>query len=257
MAKSEKVKEKKPKQRSPNFPVLSLKKAVEFTGQLYDEYKKHGARVNLAHKLWGYTEHGSAASRCVAAVKAFGLIEVLGSGKAKKVNVSDYGERVCGGAPDHKEILKKLALLPSIHLRLWEYYNGNIPTDELLKDYLLWEHKPPFNKLSVSRFISEFRETIIFAKLGSSDIIGEKVDDVKPPAEKPKLEFGNMPENITYFPLPLPLINGAMTALNMPRLMMSEENYKFMLEQLKAYKSQIVRTPEQPDTGNEKKEPKE
>lgn len=245
MTKSEGTKEQKPKTRSPNFPAVSLKKAVDLTGQLYDEYKKHEARINLVHKLWGYKEHGSAASRAIAAVNAFGLIEVSGVGIAKKVRVSDYGERVYEGAPDHEKILKKAALLPPIHLKLWTHFNGDIPNDELLRDYLLWEHKPQFNKLSVSSFISEFRETISFAKLGSSEIIEEEEAETKPPVTETKREPKTVQRDDRCFDLPLPLINGEMTVIKMPRLMMSEENYKFMLDIFEAYKWNIVRKPEQ------------
>ena len=184
MANSEEKKTKKPpKTRSPNFPAFSLKKIVDLTGKLYGKYKKHEAPIGLAHQLWGYKEHGSAASRAIAASRAYGLVEVSGVGKAKKVRVSEYGEHICGNAPDREEILKKVALLPPIYLKLWTHYNGDIPIDDLLKNYLLWEHEPKFNELSVPTFISEFRETISFAKLGSSDTIDKNGTETEPPID--------------------------------------------------------------------------
>lgn len=245
MAKTERQVAKVPRTRSPNFPALNLKIAVELVSRFYETYKKHETPIGLAHELWGYQQYGSAANRMVAAIGAYGLIETSGVGKNKKVKISEEGKRICGGAPDHEDLLKRSALLPPIHLETWTHYDGDIPNDELLKNYFLWEHKPPFNKLSVSSFISEFRETISFAKLDSSGIIDKNEAKTEPPkVDKPE-GINNMKTDLSYFDLPLMLINGDMATLRVPRQMMSEENFGFMKTQLDAYKSAIVRKPEQ------------
>lgn len=122
MAKTKENNPKSPRTRSPNFPVVSLKKAVEWIGQLYDEYQKHDIPINLVHSAWGYKEHGSAGNRCIAAVKAFGLVDVTGSGKTSKVKVTEDGHRIYEKAPDASKLLKKAALLPPIHDELWKRY---------------------------------------------------------------------------------------------------------------------------------------
>lgn len=246
MAKAEEKKVRKKTHRSPNFPAVSLKKAVELTGQLYGEYKKHEIPVNLVHKAWDYAEHGSAGNRCIAAIKSFGLIEVIGSGKTRKIKVSENGHRIHGNAPDIKEILKKAALLPLLHAELWNHFNANIPNDDLLKNYLLWEHQPAFNEQSVSGFISEFRDTISYAKLGSSDIIGEKalyVEDNEvedKPINDRSLKMPPITGNTFDQPIPLP--DGSTAVLRMPRPM-SDENFTFIEKFLELIKPNIVFKP--------------
>ena len=185
---------KKPKHRSPNFPAINLQKAVELTGKLLDEFGKHEIPVNLVNKAWGYQEEGSSSgNRCVAAVKAFGLIDVTGFGKNRKVKVSDYGYRIHENAPDRAKILKIVVLLPEIHSTVWEHFNGSLPNNDLLKNYLLWEHEPKFNKQSVSTFISEFRDSISFAKLESSSYNEvEDEDSGDDEDESPEIKVGDL-----------------------------------------------------------------
>ncbi len=231
--------------RSPNYPAVSLKKSVEQVGQLYDTHKAHIVPVKMVRELWGYkAKNSSIGDQCVAAAKSFGLIEIEGKGELRKVRISNRGHRIHMKAPDYENLLKKTALSPAIYSEIWEHFQGDLPNDELLKNYLLWEHSPRFNEKYVDRFIALFRESISFSNLTSGDIMeGEETENNKPENEKidDKIPKGNMPmtPKIGTFDLPIPLLDGLSAFLRIPRPM-SEENYSHLVNFLKTIKPSIV-----------------
>ena len=91
---------KQTRHRSPNHPLISLRKAVGRASDLYWKYKRHEVPVATAHTTWEYKEHSGVANQCVAALKSYGLLEVSGKAKDRKVKVTDRAERVTRKAPD-------------------------------------------------------------------------------------------------------------------------------------------------------------
>jgi hypothetical protein len=165
---------KRTRHRSPNYPMIGLRKAVERTTQLHDKYKRASVPIHLVQELWGYKPHSSSGNQSVAAVKAYGLVDVDGDGKARRVRVSDAGHRILGKSPDHKDLLKKAALSPSIHAELWQKYEGEaFPDDSLINHYLVWEREEgTFNPDTVDAFIDNFRDSLHYAALLPGGTIG-------------------------------------------------------------------------------------
>lgn len=62
-------------------------------------------------------------------------------------------------------------MAPTIHKEVWDHYEGDIPHDDILKDYLLWERpeNSRFTEDAVDSFISRLRETLSYAKLTGDD----------------------------------------------------------------------------------------
>ncbi|MCH7690680.1 MAG: hypothetical protein IIA17_06500, partial [candidate division Zixibacteria bacterium] len=141
-------------QRSPNFPAVSLKKGIELTKTIYDQDKISKIPERIAHERWGYKPYSSVAGQLVGAVKAYGLIEVEGKGKNRYVRISDTGRRIVLETQDKLKLLKKAALLPHINRTLWEKYEGYLPQDDVLREYLIFTLK--FNEDSVDYFITQF-----------------------------------------------------------------------------------------------------
>jgi hypothetical protein len=209
--------------------------------------------IRLVHELWGYKALGSSlGDQCIAAAKAFGLIEIEGKGGERKIHISAQGHRIHMKAPDYEDLLKKAALSPSIYSEIWEHYQGDLPNDKLLKNYLVWEHQPRFNEKYVDRFIVLFRESISFANLTSGDTIREEEtkndepEDIKIDDDKPKGKIP-MPSKTGTFDLPIPLLDGLSAFLRIPRPM-SEENYSHLVNFLNAIKPSIVSKSKQDET---------
>lgn len=167
---------KKKRQRSPNYPSLDLKQAIDKARALFDADRRHAMPSNLAHERWGYKSESSAAQQCEAALKAYGLLDAHGTGKSRKLSVSEKAERIIRDAPDRGALLKVAALGPKIHSELWEkYLHDGLPSDEIIRTYLLWERESgQFNEEAIGDVIRRFRSSIGLAKLDSSSMIEEE-----------------------------------------------------------------------------------
>lgn len=78
-------------------------------------------------------------------------------------------------SPDRIKAIQEAALNPIIHQKLWDRYEGNLPSDETFRIHLLRDYK--FTEGAVKDFISQFKRTIAFAKLGKSDkLFGHEED---------------------------------------------------------------------------------
>ena len=154
----------RPRHRSPNFPSISLEEAVKRTERLYRAAKQHPVPLGVAHEKWGYEAGGSYGNQTVAALKAYGLVDVRGTGDAREVSVSEEARRIILESDDRGQILKKCALAPAINSDVWDFYGAELPDDDaVLRNHLIWQKR--FNENSVDKYISELRETIAFAGL--------------------------------------------------------------------------------------------
>lgn len=178
--------------RSPNFPVIDLGAAVELTEKLFETADRHPLPIqSVIEKTWALRA-GSYGYQIVAAVKAFGLIEVEGKGKKRQIKVSEVGAKIVRGYPEKVGLIAEAALAPRMFRSVWDKYGGNLPPDDTISYYLEFDHDPNFNRKSISDFLRQFRETIAFAKPISSAIIpnkdgkGEGDDDDDPKNDVPE-----------------------------------------------------------------------
>ncbi len=164
---------KKARVRSPAYPAVNLKEAIDRAKAVYRHEKRAAAPVAVVSGHWGLDIKSSGALRLIAALKQFGLLVEEGSGEDRKVRLSDRALDILlaesDESPDRIAAIKAAALSPKIHRMLWDSNNGNLPSDATIKSHLV--RKLEFNDAHVDKFIREFRSTIEFAKLESSDII--------------------------------------------------------------------------------------
>ena len=165
---------KKSRQRSPNYPAIGLEKALERVQPIREQAGRHSMPLGVAYSAWNYKS--AAGDQTIAALKAFGLIEVQGVKDKRELRLTEAAWRILGNAPDRPDLLKAAALKPDIHLKIWEKYGGTLPSDAILKNYLVWELS--FNESFVDGFIAQFRGTIAFANITSSDNLhGEDMEE--------------------------------------------------------------------------------
>src|SRR5688572_8359223 len=107
------------KARSPNYPSLSLAKAIEKAGVLHGRYKRHPVPVNAAFQAMEYKAGSSTGQQAIAALRAFGLMDVQGSGENRKVQVSDRAQKILLNHPSRPTLLREAALNPKIHKEIW------------------------------------------------------------------------------------------------------------------------------------------
>lgn len=171
--------------RSPSFPFISLRVALDRARALYEAEKRSAVRPETAVAHWGYSEKSSGGKQTLAALRQFGLIEGEGL-----VRLTDRAVRLLLGedSPEREQLLKQTALLPSLHGRLWEKYGPQLPDNSSLRLSLVMEEG--FNDNAIDEFLTEYRETLELANL----LTGSEGSPSREPSTSPK--------PITQSPLP-------------------------------------------------------
>jgi len=157
------------KNRSPNFPSVDLGEAVDLARKIWDHAQRHPVPVQTVfQKLWGYSAASSGAKQRLAAVRAFGLVEVSGTTEKKQVRVVNAAGKVFAGHPEGPVILRDCALMPRVHQTVWNHFGDEgLPPDETIKHYLMFDFDPSFTDDAARRFITEFKRTVEYAGLST------------------------------------------------------------------------------------------
>lgn len=157
------------KERSPSFPFISLKKAVERLKEMADAHKRNQARLVTVGATWGYGAKSSGLLQTVAALKAFGLIDDIGGGADRKLQVSDLGWRILQDArPGAREsAVREAAVKPRL---IAEYLNQWVP-DRPSDAHCLSELRLDrgFGDAAAALFLKVFDETVNYANLKNGD----------------------------------------------------------------------------------------
>lgn len=151
--------------RSPGYPMIDLKEAIKRTMILWDKDRTNFIPTEVAFSHLGYKSRGGYAARVIAALKQFELItEKKGDVKLTQwaVDLAIYDH----ASGEYREIIRKIALKPDIFARIFNDYNGTLPSDNNLKVRLIKDYK--FNPKSVDEFIGTFKQTIEFAGLNKT-----------------------------------------------------------------------------------------
>ena len=161
---------KKTRHRSPNYPTISLRRALELVEILYNDCKRNQVAVGLAQTKWSYKPLGGVGNQIVAALKAYEFIDIEGSGKGRKIKISDHAYKILENHVDREKLLKESALKPTIYQELWsKYEREGLPDDDTIRHYLQFERH--FNPDPIKGIIADFRDTISLANITSRDII--------------------------------------------------------------------------------------
>jgi len=175
--------EKKKRVRSPNYPALTLEKSLGLIEVLFKQHSRYLVALEVAAKGWDISAKSSYIAQHLAALSAYGLIEIEGEKDSKKIKVSDLAFKILmDKRPDSEEreaLIKEAALKPNIFKKIYDKYSTVPPADDTL-DYEL-KTQYGFNPASVTDFIDIFKQTIEFAKVYKSGIIGEKDIPIKEP----------------------------------------------------------------------------
>jgi hypothetical protein len=185
--------------RSPSYPAIDLGKAVARAETLYQQEGKYPVPVNAAISHWGYSGMSGPASRQLAALKKFGLINDEGSKASRRIQLSELGLRiVMPDSPERSEGLRIAAMEPDVHRDLNEKFSDGLPSDSNVRWYLVTEQN--FSELAAKELIAEYRATLRFAGLEGGAANGGTVEasDGSDGADEPSQD-----EAMTQAPTPL------------------------------------------------------
>ena len=80
--------------RSPNFPYIPLKQALERARSLRKGIVRNEARLATVGTVWSMGTKSSALRQTIAALKHFGLVEYVGAGADRKIKLTDAAHRI-------------------------------------------------------------------------------------------------------------------------------------------------------------------
>jgi hypothetical protein len=214
--------EAKKKVRSPSFPFIGLRQALDRARAFYEAEQRNAARPEVAAAHWGYSPKSSGGKQTIAALRAFGLVDgdalVKLSGRALRLVLDERG-----ASEERERLLQQAALMPPIHARLWERYGAELPSPQTLRLWLILDEG--FNENSVDDFLTEYRETLEYARLMLTGPAREETARAEPAASPPPpaRSTGERAERAEVDPLIFPLLDGNAVELRIRRKISSEE----------------------------------
>jgi hypothetical protein len=150
------------KGRSPSYPGISLKVAIDRAKTVYERERRNPAPISAITAGWGYKSHTTGpASVTYAALLKFGLLADEGNGANRVGQLTDSAIDIIM-KPDPTQEIQRAALTPPIHREVWEKYGNDLPSDETLRYWLVRERS--FTETGWQDFIRQYRETMAFAK---------------------------------------------------------------------------------------------
>ena len=167
---------KKERQRSPNYPAVGLREAVERVRKLYTEDGRAGAPPKIAAMHIGFkAPHGQAMS-VLAALKRFGLVSEA-NGRMAPTHAAIEILNLPENDPRRQAALREAALAPPIYRELVDKNRIGLPKRDVLESDLIVYKK--FNPTAVKGFVTDFLDTLEYAGISAMDGVSSN-DDGKP-----------------------------------------------------------------------------
>ena len=251
------------RQRSPAYPAVNLAEALQRAEVLRKEAGKNQIHVDGILDVWRFKPKSGGGMAILSALLKFNLLEDEGTGDTRRARLTPFALDILlddrPDSPAKTTKLKEAALAPAIHREMWDKYQGAIPGDVTLRVYLRRDRG--FGDTAADDLVNEFRETIAYAKLSSTDSISPTVEDkTKPDGE------GDMAQPLTIDPTPetaaeaeklkdvtkarvnrtvqIPLTGAPWVLLQVP-YPMTDANWDQMQEQLDLLKKPLTTPPDE------------
>jgi hypothetical protein len=159
----------KKRHRSPNYPALGLREAVERTKKLYLADGKAGVPNDKAAQHIGFSSANGSAFSALSALKKFGLIE-SSSGRTVPTQRAIEIAVLPESDPRRLQALRDAALSPSIYKELIRKYcqTGPPPNDLIERELVTYNG---FNPKAVEGFVKNFLDSLDFAGLTELSVL--------------------------------------------------------------------------------------
>lgn len=262
MTEEKTTKRKKHRTRSPSYPAIDLKEAIELANKIKisEGAASHYIPYQVALSHWGYTAKSGLGIVKIAALKKYGLIDDRGASEKREIKLTDIATKILfyfDNDPDNNDLykfIKQVALTPAIYKELWELYSGELPSDATIKSYLVFQRENgTFSENIVDDVIKQFRATISFANLSKDDNISgdeqDKSGETKeefPVQTSPIIQSGKLiqghPATIKHgqiFSIPIKFPSGKIGQMQIPDPLTNAE-WEQMMKILEVYKPSIV-----------------
>jgi hypothetical protein len=168
--------------RSPTYPFISLRKAEERAKQFWNKHRREPARLGMVADTWGYGVKSSGLQQTIGALKQYGLLEDLGSGDERKVQLTDLARRlIVDEREGAREAARREAAMRPRLFQEYKRYVGNMPSDSHFLSEL--ELDRGFNPAAAQAFLKAFVETASWAALVDDDTLSSTLEEMPDPTE--------------------------------------------------------------------------
>lgn len=169
MAEDQGAEERARKERSPSFPFIPLKRAVERAQAFWEKHRREPARIQAVAPTWDYGLKSSGLIQTIAALKQYGLLEDLGGGEDRKVQLTDLARRILlDQRPGAREdALREAAKRPRLIAEYLPKWLDHRPSDGHCISELHLDRG--FTQDAAKLFLRVFDETVSYASLSNYD----------------------------------------------------------------------------------------
>jgi hypothetical protein len=159
--------------RSPSFPFIPLKVAIERLTAFEEHHKRAPVPPDRVGSAWGMKPNTSQAAQTLAALRAFGLLETQRGEGGRVVVVSDDGRTYLRAQQDSikQEVLRRAALRPTQMAKYWRDWGADRPADAACLDALGLQGG--FSRDVADKFLRVYDATIAYAGLRDHDKVPE------------------------------------------------------------------------------------
>lgn len=148
------------RQRSPNYPALSLPQSVEMVEKLHKANRTSVISRLTAAQDMGYSGLTGRSLTVLASLAQYGLVEKVGKGDIK---VTRRAVDILHGVEesDRAEAILEAAFAPALFQQLHERFPEGVPSQNALRSYLIQQE---FADVAIGHAINSFLETNAFAE---------------------------------------------------------------------------------------------
>lgn len=232
--------------RSPAYPSMSLKNALEKAQSLWHAANKHDTHIESAMAAIGYPKKTGPAIRALSALQQFGLVSDSGSGSERRVKLTELAQDLVllpENDARRQDSLVKAALSPTVYHTLWNRYGASLPDNDVIRAFLVRDKG--FNEKAVPGLLADYRETIELAEPNTKSEADQDSAGVEAtrsnvpapiPSPAPKRSNESLPltTGAQYFSIPTDA-GDALIPLGM-----SEQDFELFLSALELFKVKIV-----------------
>jgi hypothetical protein len=150
------------KTRSPNYPAISLREAIDRLRAVYAKERHGKMEAQAAVRHMGYSGINGASLGILSALKKYGLLQ--GDGQTLRITPDGLTLVVDQpGSPERQAAIRRAAFTPSLFAELHEQFGDQVPSEDTLRIYL---QKQQFIPTAAATAAKTYSDTV---QLVSSD----------------------------------------------------------------------------------------
>src|SRR5260370_22195461 len=157
--------------RSPNFPCIPLKAAIERLIAFEKYFGRHPAPLGKSGLAWGMKENSDQAGQIMSALRSYGLVEYQGNPPTRQAAITEAGRTYLRAQQGSikESVLRQAALRPRMIRKFWASWGADRPPDPVCMDDLTIHNG--FSDRGSPLFLKIYDGTIAFARLSQGDKI--------------------------------------------------------------------------------------